>query len=280
MCPQDNASSVTIDGRYYSRVAGGETTNPDSTRVILGDCKAPEAVWAWQPSANSSYGQLEAIGGLPGYCLGLWDLWRGACISAIYAQAVPCSEVGALGCPVEAQLWAPGDSEAEWPLLSALSYGGGTPFPGPYLTDSGIPGGLYSQPAVNSSLPLRGVSQVWQTTVPGGGPAANTTIKGFNGTCLMPAPLLSYNVWARWLSNGDVALLLVNFAVSPATVSCDAECMATVVAPRATLPPQVWSARDVWEQRDAGTIMQSVGYTSPALPADGGSILLRLTPIS
>ena len=78
---QDNASGVTHDGRYYARVSGGETTGPDATRVVFVDCAAPEAVWTWRPSNSSArpaphsagrgggYGQLEASGGLPGYCL-------------------------------------------------------------------------------------------------------------------------------------------------------------------------------------------------------------------
>lgn len=140
---------MATGGQYYGRIAGGETTGPDATRVVYASCDAPEALWQWTPSSNASRGQLEALGGLPGYCLGLWDTWGGACIDAIFAQAVPCSSSGSLGCPVEAQLWTPGTPETGWTLASALSYGGGTPFPGPFLTDSGVPGGLYAQPALN-----------------------------------------------------------------------------------------------------------------------------------
>lgn len=125
---------------------------------------------------------------------------------------------------------------------------------------------------------MRGVSQTWQTGVPGGGVAANTTIRGVNGSCLAPAALSTFNVWARWLSNGDVALLLINFGPAPAAVSCDAACMAALAAPRLVPPPVAWSARDVWLQQPAGTITQAEGYTSPLLPSEGGSILLRLSP--
>ena len=190
---------------------------------------------------------------------------------------MPCSSSGALGCPVDAQLWAPGNASAGWPLLSALSYGGGTPFPGPYLTDSGVPGGLYAQPALNGTL--RGVSQSWVTAIPGGGGSvANTTLRGAGGDCLAPAPLTPSNVWVRWLANGDVALLMINFGGSAAAVSCDAACMAAVAQPRPGPPPTQWLARDVWLHAPVGTISQAAGYTTPILPAAGGSMLLRLTP--
>ena len=178
---------------------------------------------------------------------------------------------------MEAQLWSPGVNSQGWPLVSALNYGGGTPFPGPYLTDSGIPGGLYAQPAFNESL--GGVSQAWKTSITIGGGSTNTTIQEVSsGKCLVPAPLSTFNVWARWLAGGDVALLFVNFASSPATVTCDSACMAALAKPRHQAAPSLWKARDVWLHQPIGTISQADGFTTSELPAEGGSTLLRLTP--
>ena len=114
------------------------------------------------------------------------------------------------------------------------------------------------------------------TSVPPGASApVNTTVMlqgGGQGACLAPAPQASFNVWARWLANGDVALLLVNFAPQPAAVACNAACMGAVGGGGGS----TWKARDVWARAPAPDVPVA-GFTTPVLPANGGSLLLRLS---
>ena len=84
------------------------------------------------------------------------------------------------------------------------------------------------------------------------------------------------NVWARWLADGDVALLLFNVGTGAATVSCDPACLESLGAG----PTARWTARDVWLQADAGIVDAQKGFVSSLLPASGGSLLLRLTPLA
>ena len=293
---QDDArGSVAARGQYYARIAGGETTGPTALRVVPSPCNASASLWTFVPAAApAGFGQLRSVG-LEGYCLALWDTWTGACIDAIYAQALPCGGGGgggSGGCPLAAQLWAPGGEAEGWPLRSALNYSGQTPFPGPYLTASGVPGGLYAQPrfpgtsgggAGGAASSAAAAGQAWVTTLPPGASApVNTTVMlqgGGQGACLAPAPQASFNVWARWLANGDVALLLVNFAPQPASVVCDAACMGAVGGGGSTPQPppgSTWKARDVWARAPAPDVPVA-GFTTPLLPANGGSLLLRLS---
>ena len=255
---------------YYARVAGADVQGENATRLAAVDCGTPEAVWAFAPeSAAAGFGTLAAAGGM---CLGLWDNFPGKCVNAVYAGTVPCSADGALGCPRSAQLWAPGNVSNGWALASALNYSGGTPFPGPLLTSTAVPGSYYAQPP--GAAVAGGGAQTWAHTLAPGAPGT-TVLRGADGRCLAPAPSGVFNVWARWLAGGDVALLLINFNAVPAAVACDAVCMASL--PRQGAPPAAWAARDIWARAAAGTLLPS-GYVSPLLPAEGGSLLLRLTP--
>ncbi|EOD23526.1 hypothetical protein EMIHUDRAFT_239510 [Emiliania huxleyi CCMP1516] len=80
-------------------------------------------------------------------------------------------------------------------------------------------------------------------------------------------------VWARPLEDGSHALCFVNFAPHAAVVGCDSACMA-----RAGIRSPV-TVRDAVRQRatDFGQVRQ---VDAVHLPADGGSELYRLTPLS
>ena len=257
---------------YYARIAGADAQGENATRLAAVDCGAPEAVWTFTPEpANATgFGTLAAAGGM---CLGLWDLFPGKCVNAVYAGTVPCGAGGALGCPRAAQLWAPGNASNGWALASALNYSGGTPLPGALLTSTAVPGSYYAQPL--GAAAAGGGAQAWAHTLAPGA-AGQTVLRGADGRCLAPAPSGAWNVWARWLAGGDVALLLINFGAAPAAVACDAVCMASLQRQGAP-PPAAWVARDVWARAGAGTLLPS-GYVSPVLPAEGGTLLLRLTP--
>jgi hypothetical protein len=265
---------------YYARVAGADAQGENATRLLAVNCSAPEAVWTYTPvSANANtnapgFGTLAAAGS--GMCLGLWDLFPGKCVNAVYAGTVPCGTGGALGCPHSAQLWALGNASNGWALATALNYSGGTPlYPGAMLTSTAVPGSYYVQP--QGAAAAGGGTQSWAHTL-APGVAGQTVLRGADGRCLAPAASGAFNVWARWLACGDVALLLINFGAVPAAVTCNAACMASL--PRqGVLPPTAWAARDIWARAAAGTLLPS-GYVSPMLPADGGSLLLRLTPVA
>lgn len=138
-----------------------------------------------------------------------------------------------------------------------------------------MPTALFVEAAAPPSPPLS-LAQVWRTNISAASPAgAATTIRGGDGACL-GVPLEGAgvtNVWARWLSNGDVALLLFNVGTTAAPVACDAACFSMLGS------ASKWSARDVWARAPAGEIDAQKGFVSAALPASGGSLLLRLTPL-
>ena len=119
------------------------------------------------------------------------------------------------------------------------------------------------------------LAQAWATALvpPPAVPAATTIRSAASGACLAMPPASTTNAWVRWLAGGDVALLLFNTGAAPASVTCDAACFAAIGGPPA------WTARDVLARADAGIITAAQGFTSAALPARGGSLLLRLTPM-
>lgn len=190
----------------------------------------------------------------------------GACIDPEGAQLVPCGANG-LGCPLAAQLWAPSANNTA--LVTALTWGGGTPSPGTLLTHiQPVPGAVYVDQAYTGAAASQ---QVWKTTIAPSTPSSLTRIQAQDGTCICAPTLSTTGVWARWLADGGVAVLFLNVGPSAASVQCDAGCMAALG------PAKTWKARDVWARADAGTISAG-GYVSPSLPADGGSLLFRLTP--
>ena len=275
----DAAPAVASRGAYFGRVAGGAVTGPASSTDspalpvdTAGDCGSAAAQWAWQPSANSSgFGVLASLSA-PGYCLGLWDEWPGACLLPLGAQLVPCGAQGGYGCPADAQLWAL--DAASQRIATAMDWAGNTPRPGPWLSAvGGVPAALYVQEAA-SSAPGPTLEQRWLTNVTAPAEPATTTLRNAaSGACLSASAASATNVWVRWLASGDVAVLFFNAGASSAAVTCDAACFARVGAAGA-----VWAARDVWTHEDAGRIEAAAGFTTPPLAAVGGSLLLRLTP--
>jgi alpha-galactosidase len=285
----DAAPSVRARGHYYARIAGGAVTGaatqgisspsvPVDTSV---PCDDDRALFTWTPSAGSQgWGTLESQA-LPGFCLGIWDEWVGACIDPLAAQLVPCAN-NSDGCGVDARTWAPNKTTGT--LSVQASWGGGTARSGPLLTQvGGVPTSLFVQaPAQMSPPPRVAEAQVWETNIEPA-VAGTTRIKGgASGECL-GAPTegaTSTNVWARWLENGDVALLLFNLGDTPTTVTCDPACLGRL-QPLGDSPAALrWSARDTWTHAAVGTVDSAKGFTTPsALPASGGSMLLRLTPL-
>lgn len=279
----DPARAVTARGRYYARVSGGAVTGPGvaenvgvpvDTEVPCADARAQ---WKWTPNASSGYGTLEALA-LPGLCMGAWDEWVGGCIDAVAIQLTPCGSA-ASGCDVSAQAWRYNASSRA--LAIELSWGGGTPRPGPFLSlVGGVPGGLYLQSMAGSTPPSSSSppeEQSWLAALPTVGPPVTVTIaSATTGFCLGGANTSATNVWARWLSDGSVALLFFNVGSVAVSATCDATCLALALGGSVSAQ---WSVRNVWQRSDLPSLTIQAGYTTPTLPPHGGSLLLRVTPL-
>ena len=276
----DAAPAVAARGAYYARVAGGAVSGAASATAApflpvdtAGDCAAAEAAWAWTPdAATPGYGSLQPLS-QPGLCLGLWDNWPSTqCLLPLAAQLVPCNN--SYGCSAASMRWAIDAANAS--VATALDWAGKTPRPGPFLSAvGGVPSALYVQEAAGGgggggpALAQSWTSNLSDTAAPG-----VTTLRSPAGACLAaPAVVSSTNVWARFLANGDVALLLFNAGARAARVICDAACFAQLGDAAA------WRARDVWAHADAGTLISAEGFTTAPLDAVGGSLLLRLAPV-
>lgn len=83
------------------------------------------------------------------------------------------------------------------------------------------------------------------------------------------------SVWARELSDGGVALVLLNVGDSAAAVTCDVTCLQQA----GFWPKDQFYVRDLWAHQNLGVWTAANGYTSPVLTADGGSQMLRLTKL-
>lgn len=277
----DPKPAVTKFSRYYGRVSGGPVsgvTTADNPGIPLDTavpCDSHRASFAWTPTSNgSAWGSLVSAA-LPGFCLGYWDTWAGACIDPLAVQLVPCTGAQSEGCPAGARTWRYNASTAR--LQGNFAWGGGTPSsPAPLLTWTGrVPGALYVQSEGQGGLSQE---QSWVVT-----PAVNSTpacavtiASRTTGQCLgAPTAISSTNVWARWLANGDVGLLFFNVGKDIANVTCDAACFDLVTA---GVPHTLWAARDVLARKAAGTIDTRAGYTAVQLAPRGGTLLLRLSP--
>lgn len=275
----DPASAVASKGHYYSRISGGAVTGP-ATAQNVGvpldtslQCTDPLAQFTWRQQGAGGWGSFESQG-LPGLCIGYWDLWGGACIDAAAVQLTPCNST-ANGCGRGAQLF--NFNATSGTLLGNLTWGGGTPLATPFLTHvGGVPGALYVQslqPSASQGAPPE--VQSWKLTAPGP-PSTTTTIQNtVTGECLGSPSVGATNVWARWLSGGDVALLFFNVGKAPSDVTCDSACLKMALGNGGG----TWVARDVMGRKTwGGDITVVGGVTVPALDAQGGTLLLRLSP--
>jgi len=286
---------------YFARVHGGPATGAAGAVPLAAGlpCGAPGAQWQWAPApGGGGGGTLESLGA-PGMCLAAWDLIPGGqCHNPINAYLLPCANATAppgQGCPAGAFAWLPGGAEANYSLQVLFEPPSApsapttpsaplrvNPWPGSLLTDSGVSGAFFLQPAAPPGS-AGAARQQWRTAAARGGAAAVVTIEGAGGGCLGAAPAADDNVWARWLAGGDVALLLVNLRVAgapAAPVACSADCLASLATSRGRAPPAGgWRVRDVHARTDNGTVAAGDDLVTPPLEAGGGSVLLRLTPM-
>ena len=278
----DPAPAVAARGYYYSRIAGGAVTGAASARNVglpvdtATPCGSPRAALLPTP-VNGTGGAWGTLGsaGAPGLCLGAWDTWAGACIDAVAVQLTPCGSASE-GCAASAQQWSFNASSGQ--LAVNLSWGGGTPRPGPYLTHvGGVPGALYLQ-SEGGGGGGGGPSEVqaWALESAAAPPGAVQLRNSVTGQCLgSPLAVGAGNVWARWLAGGDVALLFFNAGLEGGLdVTCNAACLQGALGDRVAQ----WAARDVWRQQGAGVVRVADGYTAVGLAPQGGMLLLRLTP--
>eukprot|EP01120_Amphizonella_sp_Union-15-10_P009643 TRINITY_DN36_c0_g1_i1.p1 TRINITY_DN36_c0_g1~~TRINITY_DN36_c0_g1_i1.p1 ORF type:complete len:414 (-),score=103.15 TRINITY_DN36_c0_g1_i1:32-1273(-) len=99
---------------------------------------------------------------------------------------------------------------------------------------------------------------------------------GKQGKRVVGGPLLSgskFNVWARNLANGDIALIFLNNDSSDSDIACDETCWSAIGFTRG----QQVTVRDLWLHKEVGTATGS--FTARAVPKNGGSTLVRLHKI-
>ena len=120
-------------------------------------------------------------------------------------------------------------------------------------------------------------NEVWRFAASQGeAGGAGTLTNADSGLCLTVTPLAPAqqctNVWARPLSNGDVALAMLNHGAN-ATVSCDADCFAAAGLSQATAV----AVRDLIAHKDL-PLLRPPFSLSAAVSGDGGAAAFRLAP--
>lgn len=295
---QDMMEDEASGGFYYQRVVGGAATGAAGAVPAAEGltCNDPSALWRYSPPPSNSptaasSGTLESMGA-PGFCLAAWDLIPGgSCRNPINVYLLPCANAsaGSGGCPPSAYQWSSSGASGNWTLSVGFEPSptlppphtpglvGTNPFPGNLLTSSGVPGALFLQPPTQDS------DQGWE--MEGGGAGGLVTLRSTaTGLCLGASPPALFNVWARWLGGGDVALLLVNLRVDSSggvgaeSVTCDEACLRWLVEAKGGKPPvRGWAVRDVHKRMDLGVAVSNI---TSILGPNGGSILLRLSPLN
>lgn len=87
-------------------------------------------------------------------------------------------------------------------------------------------------------------------------------------------PPSTTNVWSRKLSGGKVAIVFLNVGATVApNVTCDAACIV-----KTGLAGKAVTVRDLWLKKDISTEESLSELTATNLPAEGGHLMLLLTP--
>eukprot|EP00041_Stephanoeca_diplocostata_P018083 m.375207 g.375207 ORF g.375207 m.375207 type:complete len:544 (+) comp20915_c0_seq2:152-1783(+) len=82
------------------------------------------------------------------------------------------------------------------------------------------------------------------------------------------------NVWGRVLSTKAWALVFLNTGAAAADITCDAECFAQMNITAGTK----LAVKDLWS--GATSTISAGNYTVPAVAAEGGSVMVTLTPVT
>lgn len=83
----------------------------------------------------------------------------------------------------------------------------------------------------------------------------------------------STNVWARPLADGSHALVFINAGSEAADVTCGTDCFAAV----GVKPGDRLAVRDLWAAEQLEDVTDAT-FTAKALEADGGHLMLKITP--
>ena len=255
----------------FDRVEGASLApdrQPPLTRLAC-DASDPTVGWRFLPSANdSAVGYFESIGA-PGSCLQVgpsWFatlnnaqvVWSGGCGGAL------CGDANCLN-----QQWRVDNVTG---LITTLYWPYNNIAAGPFLSLDAVPNALYLNERFNGSETLNDAgAQVWAFDA-GQGLLRNVA----DNSCVGAAPRDSMNVWAKQLGGGAVALLLINTAAAPQTVTCGAACMQRAGFSNATA---TLSVRDLVARSDNGTVAVAEGF-SAEVGADGASVFVRLAPVA
>jgi hypothetical protein len=87
----------------------------------------------------------------------------------------------------------------------------------------------------------------------------------------VPLPSLTL---ARPLANNAFAFLFLNNSPSNVTMTCGTACMRQAQVP----PAQLFTVRDLWLHAEVATGVSVATGFSALVPANGASVVLRLTP--
>jgi hypothetical protein len=136
--------------------------------------------------------------------------------------------------------------------------------PSQCVTSSGSGSAVSLQACVGST------SQQWTYE------STTQTIQNPQGLCLTAGSSGNRtNVWGRALADGSFALAFLNVDIMPLDILCP---YATCLSSTNWDPTQVVAVRDLWAHQDLGLFTVGNGWNVTALPADGGVVMLKLTP--
>jgi hypothetical protein len=107
--------------------------------------------------------------------------------------------------------------------------------------------------------------------------ATKSTINNGNGQCLTVGGTLANrtNVWGRPLVDGSWAVAFINVGLTASDITCD---YASCLSGTGWEADQLVSVRDVWNAAELGVFPVSGGWNVTALDADGGVVLVKMTP--
>ena len=88
-------------------------------------------------------------------------------------------------------------------------------------------------------------------------------------------PQESTNVWARPLSAGAHALVLLNVASNARTVQCDTACFRSLGY---DVNSEVLEARDLWARKALPDFTIAQGLAATDLPPNGGVAMIKVWP--
>lgn len=241
-------------GTYRNRAAvDAPAVAADGMKLVMAPCGSPPPAlqqWHWNVPAA---GFMTNAG--TGLCANVDDCGTGLITYACVTSGGTCCG----GTCYDNQIFS---IHPDGTLRSALS-------PNLAATDPGFGGELSLQAVVAGSAAQNFTYD-----------AATSTIRGGLGgaqACVTPGAINATNVWGRPLADGSWALTFVNAGDLPSDITCSLAngCLAAT----GWEAGQMLHLRDLWARAPIANVTATVGYTATAVPASGGVVMLRATPL-